>query len=58
VLLQEYVLPDTDAAPIVAVLPLHIVDADPAFAAGFALTVTVTDAEDKQPVAVVVVDTV
>ena len=52
--LQEYVLPMTEAPPIVVLPPKHMTLSVPAFAAGNGLTVTVTVFVLEQPVAVIV----
>ena len=51
---QEYVLPVTAAAPMVADSPAQIVELVPALAAGSAFTVTKTELLLVQPVAVMV----
>ena len=49
-LVHEYVLPDTDAAPMVnAGTPTQMVDAEPAAAAGNGLVVMVTEFEFEHP---------
>ena len=53
-LVQLYVLPETDAAPMETELPEHIVLAEPVEAAGSGFTVTFTESEFEQPVAVIV----
>ena len=51
---QEYVSPETDAAPINTLLPLHMDTSFPAFADGRGLIVTVTEFDLLHPVAIIV----
>ena len=51
---HEYVCPTVDAAPMVALPPLHIAVLLPALAVGIGFTVTVTELDLVQPVAVIV----
>ena len=51
---HEYVLPDTDDAPMLVLAPRQIALAEPTLAFGKGFTVTTTESDLKQPVAVIV----